>query len=37
MVRVLMMLAMAAAAYLVATMDQGILYEIEDVEVRYER
>ena len=37
MVRVLMMLAMAVAAYLVATMDQGILYEIDDVEARCER
>ena len=30
MVRVLMMLAMAVAAYLVATMDQGITIELDD-------
>ncbi len=29
MIRVLMMLAMVAAAYLVATMDQGTLIEID--------
>ena len=29
MIRVLMMLAMAMAAYLVATMDKGVLIEID--------
>jgi hypothetical protein len=29
MIRVLMMLAMAMAAYLVATMDQGALIEVD--------
>ena len=30
MIRVLMMLAMAVAAYLVATMDQGVKIELDD-------